>query len=215
MHCKLENISFTVDKKRILNNVSISINDNDKLLIKGKSGSGKSTLLKIILYFLEPTEGNVFFDNKLLTGKTCHSIRDSIGYIGQKPLHFSGTANEFLHIPFSFKKNKKQVFSKEYCDNLMCEFSLPHDLYNKQYSILSGGEQQRFCIIQSLLIKKEFYILDEITANIDTECSKKIAHYFCNIPKCTVVIVSHSAVWENNAQSILLLDHGLLKGEGV
>ena len=167
MHCRLKNISFEVDKKQILTNVSVSINEKDKLLIKGKSGSGKSTLLKIMLHFLEPTEGNVFFDNTLLTGKTCHSIRDSIGYIGQKPLHFSGTAKEFLHIPFSFRKNKKQVFSKEYCDNLMREFSLSQDLYNKQYSILSGGEQQRLCIIQSLLIKKVFYILDEITANID------------------------------------------------
>lgn len=190
---KFDNISVEIDNKEILSNISFSIENGDKTLIFGKSGKGKSTILKLLLGFIQPTSGKIYYKNKIFDNKQIWEFRKNSAYISQNYEMGSEKVIEMVKMIFNYKHNK----NTNYFENLYFHldfFELNKNILDKNFSDLSGGEKQRILIIISLLLGRSFYLLDEITSALDKNLKNKIVSFFLE-KTSTEVIVSHDDIW--------------------
>ena len=110
---KLENICFTRDNKKILDNVNLTLDDNKFYVITGPNGSGKSTLAKILMGIIKPDSGRILVDNIDITNKSVtERSKLGIGFAFQTPVCFKGiTVYDLLKIAM-YKELTKNVASK-------------------------------------------------------------------------------------------------------
>lgn len=191
-----------------MNNIDFSINKGEKILITGKSGSGKTTLLKSILFFEWLAAGEILFNGKKTTHLNIHDYRRNFVYIGQKAPSFAGSVGEFLNLPFEFTYNVNQKPDDPVITGLLEYFSFHESLLEQDYDSLSGGEQQRIAIIQSLLLDKPVYLLDETTSHMDEDNTHKVIDAVNRKTSRTVISVSHNAEWIPRSTKIYDLKNG-------
>jgi putative ABC transport system ATP-binding protein len=210
---ELNKLTVKKDAKMILNEVDFCCKEGEKILIYGPSGSGKSTFLRALLLFEPINSGSIQFNGREIGEQNINDYRKNFVFIGQKAPNFQGKAEDFICLPFTFKNNK---FSKpEYVavEKLLQDFNFSDDVLEKKYENLSGGEQQRLCIIQALLLNKKIFLLDEITSNLDAQNSYIVIHKILQDPNRTVISVSHDAHWQNKEMKKYILAAGELKDE--
>ena len=206
---EIKNLTVKKNDLLILDDINLTIHRNEKILITGKSGSGKSTLLKNILFFDEKTEGDIIFEDEKISYKNIDSFRQKIIYIGQKAPAFNGPVKEFLNIPFEFKSAEGRKPDKETVIKFLVKVSFDKSVLIKNFNSLSGGEQQRITIVQSLLLKKKIFLLDEITSSLDEENIRRVVDLFNDTDK-TVLAVSHNSDWKYFADTIYEMKNGKL-----
>jgi len=202
---KIENLTASIEKKQILNNFNLIINENETHIIMGPNGSGKSTLSKILAghpaYSVET--GEIEFCNKNLL-EMSPEVRSHEGVFlaFQYPIEISGVTNyDFLRIAFNEKQ--KYLGLKEY-DPL--EFMELTDIFLKNLKIkpeflnrnlnegFSGGEKKRNEILQMLLLTPKLIILDEIDSGLDIDAMKIIYEAISKIKENNVslIVVTHN-----------------------
>jgi putative ABC transport system ATP-binding protein len=191
---KYENVSIEFDGKRILDNFNLSIDEQEKVILYGKSGIGKSTIFKLLLGFIRPDSGKIYFEGKELNKDLVKEIRKKTSYISQNTDIGEGNINDFMEYVFNFKTNKDKFDEKKF-DELLEYFELSNDTKNKDIEKLSGGEKQRIAIIVSILLKRNIYLLDEITSSLDSKLKHKVIEYFINKDDWTVIVISHDEDW--------------------
>lgn len=206
---KIKNLTVEKNNIKILDDLNLTLSKNEKILISGKSGTGKTTLLKTILFYDVKTAGKIYFYDEEISKKNINEFRNKVTYIGQKPPAFNGNVNEFLSIPYDFKSNNKNAPSEVVINNLLIKLSFDVKVLEKNFNSLSGGEQQRITIIQSLLLNKNIFLLDEITSSLDKENIRNVVNLFRREKK-TLLVVSHNSEWENLADKIYLMKNGKL-----
>lgn len=209
----LQNITVKKDDKFILKNINFSCTEGDKILIYGPSGSGKSTFLKTLLFFEPIYSGKIELENKEISKKNIDKYRKNFVYIGQKAPHFQGLAHEFICLPFTFKKNILKKPSAKKVKVMLHDLNFSEDILQKEYENLSGGEQQRLCIIQALLLNKMFFLLDEITSNLDRKNSEIVIDKILEDPYRAVIAVSHDTQWQDKNMKRFILNKGKMQHE--
>ena len=179
----------------VLRDVSANIEKGSQLAIVGPSGCGKSTLLGLVLGLFEPTHGEIriggrrpseFFDDP--------SVR--VGYVGAESFLIAGTIRENLRYGLSAKADDDDVWNALAQAELR---STVEDLPGRlEYEIaedgsgLSAGQKQRLCLARALLSKPHLLVLDEVSANLDTDTERAIAESLKKLRgKCTTILVSH------------------------
>ena len=156
MTLEVKNISFSYKKSTlILNNFSMTVDNNERVGIIAPSGFGKTTLCKIIAGYVKPHSGEV-----LLDGKDVHQMKNynPIQMIWQHP---EKSVNPRLRM--------KSVIEDGDCveDRIIDGLGIERDWYNRYPAELSGGEMQRFCIARALGKNTKFIIADEISTMLD------------------------------------------------
>ncbi|GAB1372382.1 hypothetical protein MASR1M45_24440 [Candidatus Kapaibacterium sp.] len=171
--------------------LNVDISSGDKFVIVGPSGVGKSTILNMIMGFVIPDSGDISYNSELLSKKAITRFRAHSAYIPQS-LDFKKSigVREFIDIPFKFKVNKLIVPNESEILYLMDKLMLKHELLNSVYNDLSGGEKQRFVTLIALLLKRDVYIMDEPTSNLDSESSSRLIKLIEESDK-TFIISSH------------------------
>ncbi len=212
---RLKNISVIKKGRTILSNIDFSVNKGEKILINGKSGSGKTTLLKSILFFEWLAAGEILFNGKKTTHLNIHDYRRNFVYIGQKAPSFAGSVGEYLNLPFEFMYNVNQKPDNSVTTGLLEYFSFHESVLEQDYNSLSGGEQQRITIIQSLLLDKPVYLLDETTSHMDKDNTHKVIDAVNRKDSRTVISVSHNAEWISKSTKIYELKNGGIDGRRV
>ena len=216
----------------ILNNVSFKYKDGDSFVFKninmkinkgftsllGDSGSGKSTLSKILSKQISDYEGSIKVDNEELSSLKIYDYRKLVCYLSIDTylLHLSIKDAFHFYNP-DIKENEmiellEKVSLKE---RILDEYSL--DFIPKEDAIdLSGGEKQRLILAYYLGTKKDFYIFDETTSNIDKDSEEIILSAISSLAKDKVVLfISHRVKNALNANYVYLLGKdGTLKEEG-
>lgn len=188
----LKNISKSVKDKKILDNISIDFKQGLNIII-GESGSGKSTLLNILGIIDNPSEGDIFFNEEKLTGRTDIQLDDfraeNIGFIFQSSNLISDiTVDENLKLAMEINNIDTADYKK------MLERFKIDDLIDKKVNVLSGGEQQRVSIVRALLKNSSIILADEPTGNLDKGNSKIV---FETLKECAeiynkiVIVVTH------------------------
>ena len=179
---------------KTLSNISLKINKNDKVLIKGKSGSGKSTLCKIISRQLDYSSGLITINDININDIKLSELRKNITYIGQKDNLIIDSILENI----IFERNISEKEFKTVCN--ICEideiaskkFDKYNSMINDQSNNISGGERQRIILARGLLNSGNIIILDEALSEVNQDMERRILRkMFHYLKDKTIIYVSH------------------------
>ena len=192
---KLENISFTYDKKPIFKNLNLQFEKGKVYAIVGKSGTGKTTQLSVLSGLAAPTSGNVYYKGQDVEKMNKYDFRSKyVGVVFQSfnlLTKFTAFENVSLSMDIAnFNVNDK----KQYVYDLLESVGLDREQANSRILKLSGGQQQRVAIARALSYQPEVILADEPTGNLDGETEAeiiKILRDLANQGKC-VIIVTHT-----------------------
>ena len=195
---QLENITKTIGKKVILENLSLKINQGDLVAIVGKSGSGKSTLLNLLGLIDGDYSGRYeIFGQKNVPVNSAKSqaiIREHISYLFQNFALIDNETVEYnLMLALKYVKLSKKDKVKK-IEEILERVGLPSTLHQK-VSELSGGEQQRIAVARAILKPSQLLLADEPTGSLDPENRDLVLNFLLDMNKegKTVIIVTHDA----------------------
>lgn len=221
---EIKNLSYTVNEggtqKKILDNVNITIGDNEFVAVTGPNGSGKSTLAKIVAGIINPTEGEILLDGENITESSITDrARKGISYAFQQPVHFKGIkVRELISLASGEKLKANEV--KEYLAQVGLEAG---EYMNRQVdSTLSGGELKRIELATIFAGNGRILLFDEPEAGIDLWSFQSLIKTFEELKEkenCCVIIISHQEKIINAADRVILLSDGKINrnddGEAV
>ena len=195
---QLENITKTIGKKVILENLSLKINQGDLVAIVGKSGSGKSTLLNLLGLIDGDYSGYYeIFGQKNVPVNSAKSqaiIREHISYLFQNFALIDNETVEYnLMLALKYVKLSKKDKVKK-IEEILERVGLSSTLHQK-VSELSGGEQQRIAVARAILKPSQLLLADEPTGSLDPENRDLVLNFLLDMNKegKTVIIVTHDA----------------------
>jgi len=189
---EMRNISVKINNTNIIKNLSLTIRKGEFINIIGPSGSGKSTLLRLFNRLSSISSGEIYYCGKNLNETNPISLRKEVGYVFQKPYLFGEKAKENLEYPLSIHNI---YLEKDYIFNMLRQLNLEQDILEKDCENLSGGEQQRICLLRTLMLKPKVLLLDEITSSLDPVNTKIVEEFIVNIYnefEVTIVLVTHN-----------------------
>ena len=202
-----KNVALRYTEKDVLRDVNLQIEDGEFMVLVGPSGSGKTTMLKMINRLLEPTDGNIYMDDKRIKDYDERELRLSTGYVLQAIALFPNltVAENIALIPEMKGWSKADIEQKS--DELLELVGLPADDYAQRMpSELSGGEQQRIAIARAIANNPKVLIADEPTGNLDPDNSWEIMNLLerINLQGTTVLMATH------NSQIVNTLRHRVI-----
>ncbi len=193
--------------RRILEGVSFSVSQGEKVALQGPSGGGKSTILLTLLGAFRVCQGEVRFRGESLHPGTIRDVRQSVAYIGQEPVLGADTGEEALLLSFSFRANRAFRPDKSRLVEVLETVGLEPDILARRVATVSGGEKQRLAIARALLLQKKIFLCDEITSALDSP-SREIVLQLFSAPDITVLSVSHDPQGLARCTRVLAVDRG-------
>jgi putative ABC transport system ATP-binding protein len=189
-----KNIRLTAHLQSLLDNATLRISQQDKVVVRGVSGSGKSSLLKCAVGLFPIQAGTVDIDGLELSSITASAIRRRIAYIGQEPILGASTVQDALFLPFTFKAHRDRKPAAQTVTELLERLRLPESILQQPCERISGGEKQRIAIARALLLNKNVFLADEVTSALDPQSRKAVILELFR-PEITLLSVSHDPEW--------------------
>lgn len=217
---KIQNVSYRYGYgENVLDDINLTIQQQDKVAIVGMSGSGKSTLVKLLIDFYQPNNGDVMLNGFNVKNIDKHTLRTHINYIPQEPYIFSGTIEENLRLG-----NRAGVTQDDITN--ACQLALIDTDINKmsmQYqtkldengNTLSGGQRQRLTIARALLSPAQVLIFDESTSGLDAITEKRLIDNLVAMTDKTIIFIAHRLSIAKRTNHIIVLHDGQVVEEGT
>lgn len=214
----IRNLSFQYEERKIIDDLSLSIQKGEKIAFVGESGSGKSTLIKILLGLLKYNQGEVRLGDMELKEICLNNLYDRVSYLSQDAPVFDGTIKENLVFA-------KQV-SEEQMLGALSEVQLSHLVENlakglnteigEKGTCLSGGEKQRLALARLWFEDSELVILDEATSAMDNLTEENVMKSVMQKMKDkTVIAIAHRLNSIAGFDRIILFKEGRIVGQGT
>tara|TARA_Y100000766_G_scaffold248955_1_gene231048 strand:- start:17835 stop:18560 length:726 start_codon:yes stop_codon:yes gene_type:complete len=208
----LTNIEKTIGSKKILSNVSFSIEKNEIVGLLGPNGAGKTTAFYIAAGLIFPNQGKVLINNKNVTSKPMHARASlGLGYLPQESSLFPDLSveNNLYGVAELQKKNKKYMIQK--VAEIVNDFNLEKILQVKA-RMLSGGQRRKVEIARTLICDPEIMLLDEPFAGIDPIAVEEIKELLQEISKnnISILITDH-----NVRETLSLCKRAVILSEGI
>ena len=206
---KVNNLTYVIEGRKILDNISFDLNPGSFLVITGPNGSGKSTLAQILMGIKKPNAGQIIFDDENITDlNVTERAKLGLAFAFQQPVKFKGlTVEELLEIAGNAKILPKVGLDPE------------KYLERELNSTLSGGELKRIEIATALARKAKLTIFDEPEAGIDLWSFEKLTDAFSELKKQqkngSVIIISHQERILKIADQIMILEKSKIKSFGA
>lgn len=213
---ELKNICFTRDNKKILDNISLKLDDNKFYVITGPNGSGKSTLAKVIMGINRQDEGQVLFNGNDISDLPINErAKLGIGFAFQQPVKFKGiTVYDIIKL-----SAQKDITKKEACDILSKVGLCAKEYVDREINgSLSGGELKRIEIATVAVRNSKLTIFDEPEAGIDLWSFSMLVDTFTNLKKNkeeSVVIISHQERIIDLADDLMIISGGKIESMGT
>ena len=191
--------------KKILDDISFNVHENEIILICGNSGSGKTTLLEIISGLTIPQKGTITWKNKTISARQRRWIS---GVVFQFPeRYFLGTT-----IGKELKIGHKNLREKN-IDRVLKKVGLSGINLTQPPEKLSGGQQRRLAVAVQLMRNPAILLLDEPTAGLDWSMKNDVKNLVLNLKnKNTIIIVTHEpSLFKGIPSKILILERGKIK----
>lgn len=215
---ELRNVSFSYDKRKIIDNVSLSIPAKTTTAIVGPSGGGKTTLCNLISRFWDVDEGEVMLGGKNVRDYNIDSLMRNFSFVFQNVYLFSDTIANNIRFGDD-KATMEDVIAaakKACCHEFI--MSLPNGyetVIGEGGATLSGGEKQRISIARAIMKDSPIIILDEATANVDPENEKDLMSAIDELTKNkTIIMIAHRLKTVRNADRIVVIDNGRIAQQG-
>ena len=221
-HIKFERVTFRYQAQsevNILENISFEVLPGQIVALVGRSGSGKTTIAKMVLGFYAPLEGRVLIDGYDLSTISLQSLRSQVGVVDQDTFLFGGTIRENISLGRADAtmsqviEAARQAGAHEFIQEMPMGYETQ---IGEGGGMLSGGQRQRIAIARALLGDSRLLILDEATSNLDTESERIVQNNLKAITSNrTTLVIAHRLSTVRNADSILVLDRGVLVESGT
>lgn len=215
---KVENLKKNYGSLEVLKNINLTVEEGEKLVIIGPSGSGKSTLIRCMNYLEEPTAGEVYINDQLMTKKNRGEMarKYSSMVFQQFNLYPHMTVLQNLTLaPIKLQKVPKkeaEATAMKYLERVGLA-----DKAGAYPQNLSGGQQQRVAIARALALKPKMLFFDEPTSALDPELTAEILKVLKELAaeKMTMVIVTHEIGFARSVSDrVIFMDGGVIVEEG-
>jgi putative ABC transport system ATP-binding protein len=210
----VENLSYQIDGKNLLENISFEISVGERVAIFGPSGAGKSTLIRLLNRLDEPTSGGVYLEGQDYRQISPRNLRRRLGMVMQSPNLFPGTVED--NIRFGPAAQGKTL-EDEKIEELLSGVDLD-GFADRDVSKLSGGEAQRVNLARTLANQPEVLLLDEPTSSLDQASRKEVEETILSVLQSrdvTCILVSHDREQvQRLTDRVLYLEGGQLKADG-
>ena len=211
MILKAQNLMKSYSGKKVVKDISLTVNQGEIVGLLGPNGAGKTTSFYMIVGLIKPNGGNIFLDDQEITSFPMYKRAQSgIGYLAQEASVFRKLSVEdnILSVLQLTKLSKKQQLEK--MESLIDEFGLNHIRKNRG-DLLSGGERRRTEIARALATDPSFILLDEPFAGVDPVAVEDIQRIISKLTKKNIGIL----ITDHNVQETLAItDRTYLMFEG-
>ncbi|EOL50021.1 ABC transporter ATP-binding protein [Enterococcus phoeniculicola] len=218
---QFDHVSFRYpgDEKDTLKDVSFQIQPGEMVGIVGATGAGKSTLAQLIPRLFDPTEGTIRIGGKDIKTVNEHSLRQTVSFVLQKAILFSGTISQNLRQgkKDATEKDMSQATqiaqAKEFIEKLADRYEAPVEERSNNFS---GGQKQRLSISRGVIGEPKILILDDSTSALDARSEKLVREALDqDLKETTTLVIAQKISSVVRANRILVLDKGQLVGEGT
>ena len=209
---KFENVGFSYnDKEQVLKGISFEVGKNQTIAFVGHTGSGKSTIMNLLIKFYENQTGNIYVSGENLKELDNEYLRSNISIVMQDSFLFEGTL--LTNISEDREKTQKAL-EVVGADHILSERGLDAEV-TVNGDNFSTGEKQLISFARALAKDPKILILDEATANIDSQTEKIIQHGIEALKEGrTTLIIAHRLSTIRNADNIIVLDKGNIVESG-
>ena len=215
---KVKNLRKSFGDNEVLKGIDYEIHRGEKIVVIGPSGSGKSTFLRCLNLLEQPTDGEIYFEDKCITDKKCdiNEVRRQMGMVFQ---HFNLFNNLTILKNITLAPVKLKLMTKDEAEKeairLLKMVGL-EDKANAYPSMLSGGQKQRVAIVRALAMNPKVMLFDEPTSALDPEMVGEVLQVMKKLADdgMTMVVVTHEMGFARQvASKVLFIDDGIIKEE--
>lgn len=217
---ELKKVSFSYylpDKVDVIKDINLTINNGEFVVIIGRNGSGKSTLGRLISFILEPTEGEIFIDNKKIKVDIDYlEVRKTVGMVFQNPDNQIVSQIVEEDVAFGLENlNYSEEEIKIKIDNVLDEVGLA-EFRKFPPHFLSGGQRQKLAIAGILVMEPKYLVLDEPTSLLDPKGRKDVIELIKKLNKkgITIILITHRMEEAILGNRVLVLNDGKIFLEG-
>lgn len=216
---ELDQISFSYDRRKIIDDVSLSIPEKTTTAIVGPSGGGKSTLCNLIARFWDVDEGKVTLGGVNVKDYSMNSLMNNFSFVFQTVYLFADTIENNIKFGRQDATHEEVVAAakKACCHEFISQLPNGYDtVIGEGGSSLSGGQKQRISIARAIMKDAPVVILDEATANVDPENEKDLMDAIEALTKeKTIIMIAHRLKTVRHADQILVVDKGRIVQKGT
>ena len=217
---EFKDVSFKYEegKQEVLDNVSFKLTGRETIALVGHSGAGKTTLVNLILKFYDPTNGNIYLNDKNYKDLSHSKIRSHISLVFQDNELFSTTVfeNVAYGVQNATEKEIIAALNKAHAYDFVSKFpkKLQEEIGERGVK-LSGGQKQRIQIARAILHNRPILILDEATSSLDAKSEKLVQDALEVLMKDKlVIIIAHRFSTIQDADRIIVIDEGKIVDSG-
>ena len=214
-----ENVSFGYTDKKIINDLSFSLEENKSYALVGSSGSGKSTIAKLISGFYKVDSGVIKIGNRSISSYSEEALINNIAFVFQNVKLFKTSIYDNVKIGKTDASYEEVMTAMNLagCNSILDKFSEREQTQIGTKGVyLSGGEKQRIAIARAILKDAKIIIMDEASAAVDPENEYELQRAFSNLIKDkTVIMIAHRLPSIRNVDEILVMDNGEIIERGT
>lgn len=219
---KFEAVTFHYPSRPLLaalNDFSMSVAPGETVAIVGPSGAGKSTVFQLLLRFYDPVAGRIELDGVRTANMALHDLRQRVGIVPQDAVIFSTSALENIRYgkPEATDDEVKAAAKAAFAHEFILLLPEGYDTFLGERGVrLSGGQRQRIAIARAMLKNSPLLLLDEATSALDAESERMVQAALESAMKGrTTLVIAHRLATVQQADRILVLDHGKLVEQGT
>ena len=217
---EFKNVSFSYDGKRdVLKNISFSVKNGKSIAFVGATGSGKSSIMNLFLRFYDYDRGEILIDGVNIKDYSSKELRNNVGLVLQDPFLYHGTVESNIKMYNEELTREDVIEAAKFVDahNFIDKLEDKYDsLVTERGSTFSSGERQLLTFARTIASKPKILILDEATANIDSETEELIQHSLEKMRKGrTTIAIAHRLSTIQDSNCIYVLDKGEIIESGT
>lgn len=216
---RFEHVSFSYDgKHQILDDISFTVNKGETIAFVGHTGSGKSSIINVLMRFYEFQSGRVYIDDVDIRDYSQKELRNNIGLVLQEPFLYHGTikSNIAMYQDLSEEEIEKAAVFVD-ADPFIQKLPDGYDsAVSERGSSFSTGQRQLLAFARTVASQPKILILDEATANIDSETETLVQNSLAKMRKGrTTIAIAHRLSTIQDANCIYVLDKGRIIESGT
>ncbi|MED3552068.1 ABC transporter ATP-binding protein [Cytobacillus praedii] len=216
---EFRNVSFSYDNKRdVLRDISFTAKPGETVALVGHTGSGKSSIINLMMRFYEFDRGEIFIDGQSIKSYSKNELRTKMGLVLQDPFIFFGTIKDNIRLHNHDMTDEEIEAAAQFVQAHLFIEKL-EDGYRHQVvergSTFSSGQRQLLAFARTIAANPKILVLDEATANIDTETEEAIQLALAKMRKGrTTIAIAHRLSTIQDAELILVLHQGEIVERG-
>ena len=219
---KFEAVTFHYPSRPLLpalSHFTLNVAPGETVALVGPSGAGKSTVFQLLLRFYDPASGRIELDGVQTADMSLHDLRGRIGLVPQDAVIFSTSALENIRYgkPGASDAEVKAAAQAAFAHEFITALPEGYDTFLGERGVrLSGGQRQRIAIARAMLKNSPLLLLDEATSALDAESERMVQAALESAMKGrTTLVIAHRLATVQQADRILVLDHGQLVEQGT